>query len=230
MKKNVAVRDYHLSDARFIQMMDEKIDALTADLNELQQVGVTQSRISQLAQMRETFADFPDDQLYEGRQMLATEKKRDAREALLVEVNRFITAALNQWPRESARFRHLGISAPTQLTDDELVRGVRNLIRGSQELLADLANEGITPADLTQLNNLRVSFDEAVDEQAEAIRKRDIATEDRITLANAAYAEMVKLCRSARNYWRDKNEARYNDYVIYGANGAPVETDENTDI
>lgn len=224
MKKNAPVRDYKFSDAHLVQLSDAKADAIQRDLSELSDYGLNAAKLQNFRALRDAFANQPDDLILEGEQMEATENKNNSRDELTKQLNRFLTAAINAWGKGSGKYRRMGLTAPTQLTDDELVRATRSVIRTATDLLNELSGEGITAGVISTLQQALQAFDALVDKQAEAIRSRDIATEDRIESGNALYQEMIKLCRTARTYWRDKNEAKYNDYRIYNSiHGTPGE-------
>jgi len=62
--------------------------------------------------------------------------------------------------------------------------------------------------------NLVDELDTLVDEQRFAVKDRDIAVDDRIKKGNALYEKLVELAEYGKSAWLNKNEAKYNDYVI----------------
>ena len=59
------------------------------------------------------------------------------------------------------------------------------------------------------------NFDDCLDEQQYAIRKRRATTIDRINLGNNLYGIIIELFSYGKDYWITRNYARYKDYLIY---------------
>jgi len=66
-------------------------------------------------------------------------------------------------------------------------------------------------------------FDTAIDVKQDAVKNRDIKTQDRIIKGNAVFKEITRLCNSGKSLFVNTDEAKYNDYVIHNT---PSGTDE----
>ena len=86
--------------------------------------------------------------------------------------------------------------------------------------LTDLAAKGLTQGHLDTLIADYGKFDTARDDQDDAIRERDIATQERLIAANTYYTMLVKLAADGQAHFESKDEARFNDYVWEPAPGA----------
>ncbi len=101
------------------------------------------------------------------------------------------------------------------MSDSELEKCGKRVARTATLLLTQLAAEGITAAQIADLKTTAIGFEDAQDNQLDAINDRDIATEERIDAGNALYEKLVKFCNTGKDIWVNASEARYNDYIIY---------------
>ena len=76
---------------------------------------------------------------------------------------------------------------------------------------------------IKELKALATDFDDAMEAQSDAIADREIGTMERTIIANEIYAEISRICDTGKGIWKDVNEAKYNDYIIYNTPGAKPE-------
>jgi hypothetical protein len=79
----------------------------------------------------------------------------------------------------------------------------------------ELQAKGLTAGMIADLDTKCTQFDLAIAAKEDAVLAREVATEQRVTLANDLYARIVRICGFGKDYWFTRNEAKYNDYVIY---------------
>jgi len=133
--------------------------------------------------------------------------------------------AANIFGEGSRKYKGFGFDGINALKDVERIKAYYRIVRRADARLADLAPEGLTAGLITTYTAACAAADLAYDVLVDTIQDRDEATEDRIELANAIYAEVVKICNTGKTYWFDKSEAKYNDYVITPS--GTTQTDEN---
>lgn len=231
MKKQIASRNYNLSDGSLVQVADGIIKSVERDFAEFSVRGMTPLRLQRLQNLRDRFAVTDSDEILEGAKMIATETKNTLRSKLEAALRTLIIIAENRWGRTTAKFRQLGDTHITAMTDENFVRNARVIIRVIEINTMELMEEGLTNDLVHQAMVLRDQFDAAIDEQLVAIRNRDIATEERITYGNELYAELVKVTNTGKDLWYSLNEAKYNDYLIYDSptkTETPPKEDNNT--
>jgi len=222
IKKKEVVRDYTFSDGFLVQRTDKVIGDATRDSSELIPEGVTALRLTTLGNNRDTFDAMKDDEEWEGEVSEKAEGRDAAATVCELAVNSIRTKAQNVWGEKKAKYRSFGFDGINELPDEQRIKAYRRVHRRATLNLLALAPEGLTPLILTNFNTANGTYDNAIDELNDKISDRDIATEDRRELGNLIYAEDVKICNTGKNYWLDKDEAKYNDYVIYNTpSGAP---------
>ncbi len=112
-------------------------------------------------------------------------------------------------------YKTFGFDDLTHQTDDDLFRTGRRVARVAARLQEVLATEGLTKDTLAVLSELTQKFDDAMDAVAAATETRDIQTQQRVEYGNALFAQLSELASIGKSIYEDKDEARYNDYVIY---------------
>jgi hypothetical protein len=213
-KKEEAVRAYNFADASLMQLADEVVSNGTRDSAELTPQGVTAARLGDLAALNDTFRDMEDDEEWAG---LVSEKTEDKDAALAVceagtrNIRRMVS---NVFGEQSAKYRRFGFTGINDLKDMDRIKAYFRVWRRASDLTTDLAPEGLTATVLADFRTACETADDAYDALVDTINDRDIATEERIELGNEIYAEVVKICNTGKTYWFDKEEAKYNDYVI----------------
>ncbi len=110
----------------------------------------------------------------------------------------------------------------SKLPDSELLLFSRVVKRSADTYHTELLPVGLTAAMITALDAKNTDFEIAVNSQRTAIAMRDAATNNRSEKALELYNLMTSYCETGKVIWYETNEACYNDYVIFGANGQPV--------
>jgi hypothetical protein len=119
------------------------------------------------------------------------------------------------------KYSVFGFENMTILSDSDLYRMGKRVARVATKLRADLVPQGLTDEFITAVNKLCNDLDLAIDHMEEHVENRDMETQNRIMKGNALYAEMIRLASVGKSLYEDSDEARYNDYVIIGANPTP---------
>lgn len=197
------------------QLADKTLLQIDRDKTEFQDKGYSGAKKSQFEEAIERFADFPTDEQLESAKIEMTQFKDSVRTEFESSARSFYLAAKNTFGTDSAKYRAFGNADLSSQKDADLVRNGKNIVAAANKYLKDLAVEGITAKKITDFEDLRNKFDNALDLQVEQINERDNATEERATLANQLYALVVKYSDTGKDIWANKSEARYNDYVIY---------------
>ncbi|MGB4776195.1 MAG: hypothetical protein WBP45_13550 [Daejeonella sp.] len=215
MPKKSITPHFTFSQDTLIQMAKSKASFIERDAAEFDKHNVTATRLTAFREKISTMENFPTDVELLGTQSVATETKDEVEVKLKNSIRGIMSRAVNKFGENSARYRQFGTKGLSHMTDLQLLKCAATVYRIGMAYLDQLASEGLTEPILTDLQNLRTEFNDADIVQSDAIANRDIATEDRIILANDIYDDLVKFCNTGKTIWANTDEARYNDYVIY---------------
>ncbi len=146
--------------------------------------------------------------------MEATADKDKLAESIRVQVRVIRNMAELQY-HKTGNYKTFGFEGMDEMSDPNLYRLAKRVVRVGTKLLPDLEGRGLTQDMLTNLQQTAGDFDKAMDTQENEIENRDLQTQQRITLGNALYAVLVELASIGKSLYQDTNEAKYNDYVLY---------------
>lgn len=215
---------FRFSFGFFKQLADTILNSIIRDKIEFTDRGFTDDKQTEFEIAIQKFDDFPTDEQMQGIQMDTTKLKNDFRASLETQMRTVLLSAKNVFGEATGKYREFGNPDLTRQTDETLVRSAKAMAKTVTKYLADLATEGVTVAKINVLKTTATSFDTAIDQQKEAVKSRDTSTEDRAILANNLYNLMVKYAAIGQDIWREKSEAKYNDYIIYNTkSGGPEE-------
>ncbi len=190
---------------------------MVRDIDEFVKFGVTLEKLDELKALLETWFEIPGDEELLGDQMSRTEEKDLHAEKVREEVSMLMKKVESKYGKESAYYRKFGVSGTSRLNGWKLGQHARRALRVAEEYLEELAEVGVTADVLGRLNEAITLFEQAVDAQNDAYADRLITTGIRTEKANEIYLLLVKYCDMGKQIWESRSEAKYNDYIIYGA-------------
>ena len=199
----------------FPRFAHQKINFLHRDMVEFTRYGYTPGKADALDKQISNFEDFPTDEEYIGDVMIATEKKNALARELLQTIRTMMLHVQNKFGRRSPYYKKFGVSALSQMTNEVLLKTARRVARVSTMHQEELKKEGLSGAHIKELKEKATVFEEWMEVQDDAIADREIGTMQRVSVANELYVEISKICETGKGIWKDVNEAKYNDYIIY---------------
>jgi hypothetical protein len=221
-KKKEETRSYGMSDGALVELTDETILFGTRDTTELTPQGVTSARLDALGDNRDDFNAMEDDEEWSGLVSEKTEEKNAAAALCQTKVHNIRRMAANVFGEGTAKFRRFRFEGINDLLEDKRPKAYRRVLRRATDALALLTAEGLTTTLLTEFEDAIQDYDDKLEAVEDTVADRDNATEARIILGNLIYDEVVKICNTGKDYWFDKSEAKYNDYIIYDSTAVLV--------
>jgi len=218
-KQKEEVREFNFADGVLAQLTDKVILNGTRDSVQLIPLGVTAARLSTLQDKRDDFMELPDDEEMKG----LVGEKVETKDASIVACEGYIRnirrMAGNIFGEKSATFRRFGFEGINELEEVRRIKAFLRVWRQATAYETELAPEGLTAVILLAFKDAIKKFDDDFDAVDAAVEQRDKATQTRIVAGNEIYREVVKIAKTGKDYWFDKDEAYYNDYVIYTSEG-----------
>lgn len=226
MEKKPAVRLYQFPDGTLVIKGNNFITSARRDATEFGERNITDANTFSLIEADiDTFKNLPTDEELEGIKMDFTEKKDLKEDAIKKQISRIMTAAANIFGTGSAKYYRFGAKGVDAMVESELLKCARRVARTANSLMTDLAAEGVTTALTATLLTTATEYEDAIDDQLDAINDRNIAAEERIEAGNTIYLKLVKLTNTGKDIWYTVNEAKYNDYIIYNTRSGEKEDD-----
>lgn len=208
-------RNYKMSDADLCMFTSNLVMFLTRDVSDLTIFGVTAPKIAALKALGDQLEVFPADGSVVGDVMQATEEKNAIREQVLQVIRNMAVRVEIKWGNPSPHYRKLNLKSPSQQSDGDLSATSWTVHTRMTEFLPDLADLGLTQEELDDFAELNESFEVSLNHQIDEIAKRDLLTDQRITLGNSVYDLVSSYCNIGKTYYEKISPARYDDYIIY---------------
>lgn len=216
-------RTYGCSDATLQATADQIANCVTRDIADFAVYDIDAASVTTFKATITTFSDKTTDDESLGDQKMETDAKNTLRKEL-EDLLRLIRTAAQLKYGNSGKYRKFGFDRFTELSDNNLVRMIRRVIRVLTELQTEMTVSFPSVADkIAALTTKGNAFDEAVDAIIDKKNARDIATQARIIAGNAVYTELYRLTTIGKALYQDTNEAKYNDYVLGFQGGTPGE-------
>jgi hypothetical protein len=224
MEKKPAARDYFFPDAILVVKANNILTCARRDAAEFVQRNMTEENsFAPFEQDKDAFKNLPTDDELLADQQDTTDIKNKQADAIKVQIRTIMTAAKSLFGEGSAKYNRFGTKGMDTLSDAELLKCTRRVVRTCDNFAALLATKGVTAAIVTNLTAMATDFEEAIDNQLDAINDRNIAGEERVEMGNALYKQMASIADTGKDIWVTVNEAKYNDYVIYNTKSGESE-------
>ena len=227
LKKEV-VRIYKFADSWLIELCNTKRQFIIRDIAEFAAYSIDALVMDAFLAETNSFEAFQTDEELAGEQSEATEAKDAAAEAVKTDVRSIMARIKSKHKTHTARYRRFGTKGMDEMDNSHLLACGRRVARVATIVLAEYADVGLTAAIITELETKCQTLEDKLNEQADAIADRDIATEDRIEMGNALYGKLTNYCSFGQQIWAETDEAKYNDYIIYTSEGKLAEPIEGT--
>jgi len=219
MAQQVAKRMYRMTDADLKQTADALKNRIKRDLTDFASRNITETSLETLHELNEAFDVSSTDKEMLGFKMKATEEKDVVAEAVRLAI-RPIRHMAELAYKGKGLYHVFGFEDMATLGDSDLCLLGKRVTRVATRLKVDLVPRGLADAQLVGLANICQQLDTAIDKSAAEIELRDIETQERVNRGNALYEEVMRLASIGKSIYADKDEARYNDYVLIGSRGS----------
>lgn len=227
-KKNEEKRDYNLADSDLLAKGTDLIDSVKRDATDLQKEGITPQKIADLEAAQKAFDDCKDDVFYQKDISITVEEKQTLRRDLELKLANVRTKAQNVYGADSAKYKQFGFGELSRHSDRELVEVAQNVVTVANLRLNDLKTEGLKATQIADITTNSNALATKIQEVSSKEKLRDIATQDRVSLGNKLFEKMMKITNTAKTFYRDKDEAKYNDYLVYDGFAVKNNNNDNT--
>ncbi len=218
MKKQHNNRKHNYPDADLHFQCLEKLRCAHQDLEHFKQYGYDVEKMIAFKAMCDRFRDLPDDDEFLGDQMILTEKKYKAADALRGAIRSLMTRVEMKFNNRTGRYRKFGVAKLGDMTDAQLLFCARRVVRVARQQIDFLDDVGVNENILGRITTTAQEFENAVNLQQDKVADRDIGVERRVAQGNLIYDELVTLCNIGKDIWDNKDKGKYEQYCLYESN------------
>ena len=218
MKKQAANRMYNYPDSELYVQCMEHISYAKRDIAGFETYSYDTGRLTKFEAACNKFVELPDDDELLGIQMQMTDKKADAMNQLKISIRSVMTRVAMKYHNKSGRYRRFGTQKMGDMSDAQLLFCGRRVIRVGNQMLPFLSDAGLSEETLKKVADTVLGFENSIHIQKDKVSDRDIMVERRTELGNNLYEELIVLCNIGKDIWIDKDNVKYEQYVIYESN------------
>ena len=215
MSKQEITLKFNFSFGELVAQVLEKQTYLERDAADLLPRGVTPARMADLANLLAAFQDVPEDGVMLELVSVAVANRTAVYTDMLTRLRDVAGVASLALGAQSAEYRTFQYGDINELSPAAFLLRAETMCDRADVYAAQLAAKGISAADITAIRDQIPVFQTLIKEADKAKGNRDTTTQTRRQAANDLYAEMAALAEIAKVYYQDRDEAKYNDYIIY---------------
>jgi hypothetical protein len=217
MRKTIIHPTFRMSFGKLEQLGDKCEILMNRDAVQLLPFGVDAAKITLVKSLTQGLKDCPTDEELKAAVGKAVELRDKKGEEVKVAVREIMVRAKSGYGEFTSDYRAFGTKGMDDLGDSDFCRCARRVVRvaGSAQVLSDLASKGLTLAMVDDLKDKTDEYDALIDRKIDADFARDGATSQRVAKGNSLYAAITEVFDFGKTYWASRDEAMYNDYVIY---------------
>ena len=208
-------KKYNLSLSYLIRFSKIIQNLINRDIEEFKECGFTEEKRLALTEMINILTSIPDDEIMIGIQIASNQNKTKSRQSLEKQIRIIFLLSKVIFEAKSIHFKEFGNPNLSKQSDNDLIRTASIINETILKYNTELEAEGLTNHKIIQFTESIKEFDQAINKQKKAKTDRLIATANRKTAANNLYKAISRYSEIGKNIWRDSDEAKYNDYLIY---------------
>lgn len=220
-------RTYNFSDGHLVQLADDVKNSATTDLAELAKVGVTAPEIAVITTKRNAFNELQTDTYYSSQLNTLAQSKNEKIADMLSQADLICQIAKRTFANTPGAMGAFNMPALNRMPQAEQIRECKSMHKTATEALEAMDDFGLSELMLDNFIAAQQSADLAYDARREMVKLRDRKTQERIAAGNDLYKVVAAMCSTARDFFKN-DEAKYNDYVIYGGDTTPAQVGGGT--
>ena len=218
MKKQGVYRDYNFPDADLYLWSKEVLALAQRDFVHFEEEGFDAKRMKAFENLCEIFRECPSDDELIGEQMLGTEKKNEASDALTNAIRAVMNRVAILYSNRTGRYRKFGTAKIGDMTDAQLLFCGRRVARVARAQFDFLEETGLNEGHISRVQTAAEAFERALNVQQDKLHDRDIGVETRTEVGNRLYKIFVIVCGIGKAIWTKEQWAKYENFVIYESN------------
>jgi len=215
MAKKEIITNFNFSFSELLEQSLEKQTYLERDQAELAPRGITPERLTAYAALLAAFQEISPDEVYKALLSAAVKKRDTTRKSLAIKLRDVAGVASIVLGDTSAEYRTFNYKKVSGSDAPEFLILAENIADRADDYIDQLSTNGITEEAILLIRTDIATFQQEIKDVATANGNRDIKTQERRTAANALYTDLSDMAEIAKVYYQDRDEAKYNDYIIY---------------
>lgn len=223
MRKSIT---YNYSTAAIIEKGQAIASLTKEDLKKFEKFGVSQKDIDQLEKKISEYSKFPEDNFFAEKVRKQTHCKYEAEEKLIGQIRNFFLQFSIIVPTKKETKKYFPSQKLTGLKTQELIDIARKVVTVYHKFKDKLTKYNISEQYITELKEHITTTRKTLKALEEVRQDRIKNTTKRRDLGSMLYEKIAKLSRYGKTYWKERDQDRYKEYLLYVKDDNKIE-DEN---
>lgn len=210
-------KKFTLSFADLSLIASHTVANMTRDAVQFATRGVNSAAITAFETLCNSFEIFPPDEVFVGIIKGITNEKNVLRNTVTADIQLISGFFLQKWGVNSGKYTSLRVKGLLKMSEADFLLTSRNVVEMANDNLSALTSIGLTQLIIDTLDDNAQLFETKLIELNSAKEMRDDKARERIELSNELYNYLTMYSQIGKLIWKNVNEAKYNDYIIYPA-------------
>ena len=215
MAKSKNNKKFNLTYSELFEQALEKLTNAERDITDLSIVGIDAAQIALFSATIEAYKNIESDELMQNLISVEVEKKDLTRLDLETKISDIMGSATLALGSSTAEFRSFRYKKTEQKSDADFLFEADFICDRADYYATELNHKGTSAADVLAIRNLLPLFKSQMKLVVNAKNNREIETQNRLVKSNEMYLQLTQICNAGKVFYQNKNEAKYNDYIIY---------------
>lgn len=215
MNKLKITRKYNFSDTELIYIANKQLKYITRDIEEFKEYSSSQLNLTIYIKSLQAFVDYPTDVILESEKVECIARRNEIRKEIETAIRDIHFIAKLTFSKTPDQIKQLGNAYLSKQSETQILATAQQIGNIIGEYRQGLAENGLTNAKFDNFNKIHEDLKNTIKLLDEATIKRKQATSERIILANELYKFVSCYSELGRLIWKDKNQTKYDNYVIY---------------
>jgi len=209
---------YNYSSSEIIERGTIVAKLAEQDLQHFQKYGVTQKDIDILYKRLEEYRRYPEDSFFAEKVKAQTREKNEQEDKLINQIRSFFLRFSIIVPTKKETKKYFPSQKLTGIKTRELVEIGEKVITVYKKFKDRLLKYDLTEQDIVNIK-AQISATKKVMKTLEAVRlERTRNTTRRKEIGTVLYEKIANLSHFGKTYWKDRDDSRYKNYLLYEKN------------
>jgi len=209
---------YNYSSAEIIERGTLVAKLAEEDLQCFQKYGITQKDIDILYKRLDEYKRYPEDSFFAEKVKARTREKNEQENRLVTQIRSFFLRFSIIVPTKKETKKYFPSQKLTGIKTKELVEIGEKVLVVFKKFKDRLLKYDLTEEDILNIK-AQISATKKVVKALEAVRlERTRNTTKRREIGTVLYEKIASLSHYGKTYWKDRDDKRYKDYLLYEKN------------
>lgn len=203
-------RLYVFTDLELLSFLNDIIYLIKKNISDFMIYNIDINQINSFKDEVNSFEKIIGDEFFLYSSVIETKNKNTAKSVLVDKLKDLVFRISIKFGTNSPEYKNFRMSKRYAFTDEEIITVSERTLSLLVEMIAELADTGITTEMLEEFEDLIASYKNARDRQIKSQTERNERTKERIILGNQLYNKVMLYCAIGKKIYKVRRDPIYN--------------------